>query len=92
MRESERERERERTDLPTHCEMSSNTVMAAEWIVAFLEARLGRRAVMTLVITGVSVFPSRGTMLLNASSAARLTLLLRSVSRRLKASNTCMAG
>ena len=74
---------------PTHCVMSSNTVIPAEWMVAFFEARLGRRAVMTVAMMGVSVLPSSGTMLLNACRADKLTLLLRSVSRGLNASKTC---
>ena len=57
-------------------------------MVAFLEARLGIRALMMLALSGTSRLPSRGTMLLNASRASRFTLLLRSVRRGLKASNT----
>ena len=62
--------------------------MAAEWMVAFLEARLGIKALMMLALSGTSRLPSRGIMLLNASRANRFTLLLRSVRRGLKASNT----
>ena len=57
--------------------------------MAFLEARFGTRVVTTLFTTGIKVLPRRQTMLLKAWSARRFTLLFLSVSRGLKASNTC---
>lgn len=52
--------------LPMHCESRSSTVMAAEWMVAFREARLGTSATTMLFVTGTRVLHSRGTMLLKA--------------------------
>ena len=40
--------------------------MAAEWIVALREAKLGTRATIMLLVTGMRVLQRRGTMLLKA--------------------------
>ena len=40
--------------------------MAAEWMVALREAKLGTSATIMLLVTGMRVLQRRGTMLLNA--------------------------
>ena len=52
--------------VPMHCERRSRTVIAAEWMVALREARLGTKATMMLFVTGIRVLHRRGTMLLKA--------------------------
>jgi len=72
-----------------HWVISSSTVSAVLWMVACLEAKLGTKASTMLVTMGNKRSPNRGTMLLNASKACKLTLLLESVNLGKKASNTC---
>ena len=66
--------------------------MAAEWIVALREAKLGTRATIMLLVTGMRVLQRRGTMLLKAWRACKFTLLFLSVSLGQKTSNTYLEG